>query len=177
MPYPRSPAGTDTTLRPPQRWRVKEARMTEGSTEDLLVEDAAQPAKYRVYADTPLSEVVDLMVRRGLRSVPVVGERYEVLGIITTGDALSRVLRDARPDDGEGGEEGLKARDVMTRAVLCVSENQPLTDAARMMVSRKVEQLPVVRDGELVGLITRNAVLRALHGAPQDDDTSRRQDS
>ena len=140
-----------------------------GSNQDLKVEDAAEPAKYRVYADTPLTEVVDLMVRRGLRAVPVVGERYEVLGIITTGDALSRVLREAASDEGEAGAGSLTARDIMTRAVLCVSEAQPLADAARMMVNRKVEQLPVVRDGELVGLITRNAVLRALHGEPQDE--------
>ncbi len=140
-----------------------------GSELDLTVEDAAEPAKYRVYADTPLNEVVDLMVRRGLRAVPVVGERYEVLGIITTGDALGRVLREAPSDEGEAGAGTLTARDVMTRAVLCVSEAQPLVDAARMMVNRKVEQLPVVRDGELVGLITRNAVLRALHGVPEDE--------
>lgn len=150
--------------------------MTErGSEDDLKVEDAAEPAKYRVYADTPIEEVVDLMVRRGLRAIPVVGERYEVLGIITTGDALGRVLRDAPPEEGEAAGAGaLTARDIMTRAVLCVSETQPLVDAARMMVNRKVEQLPVVRDGELVGLITRNAVLRALHGEPHDerDDSS-----
>lgn len=138
-------------------------------SEALLVEHAAVPAMYRVYADTPLTEVVDLIVRRGLRAVPVVGERYEVLGIITTGDALSRVLVDAPSEEGEAeADSELTARDVMTRAVLCVSETQPLVDAARMMVSRKVDQLPVVRDGELVGLITRNAVLRALHGEPHD---------
>lgn len=140
----------------------------------LLVEDAAEAAKYRVYPETPLTEVVGLIVRRGLRAVPVVGERYEVLGIITTGDALSRVLREAGPDEGEteagASRPALTARDVMTRAVLCVSESQPLVDAARMMVNRKVEQLPVVRDGELVGLITRHGVLRALHGDSRDDN-------
>jgi CBS domain-containing protein len=138
-----------------------------------LVEDAFEAIQYRVYPETPLSEVVDLMVRRGRRAIPVVGERYEVLGIITTGDALDRVLRDAPSDDSEfdADSEALTARDVMTRAVLCVSESQPLLDAARMMVNRKVEQLPVVRDGELVGLITRDAVLRVLHaGSPDDND-------
>lgn len=134
-------------------------------SEALLVEDAAEAAKYRVYPETPLTEVVDLIVRRDLRAVPVVGERYEVLGIITTGDALERVLRDAGSEEGEseGGRRVLTARDVMTRAVLCVSESQPLVDAARMMANRKVDQLPVVRDGELVGLITRQGVLQALH--------------
>jgi CBS domain-containing protein len=142
------------------------------SGEELLVEHALEAAQYRVYPDTPLSEVVDLMVRREIRAVPVVGERYEVLGIITTGDALDRLLRDSTGEEGEGkaGQEALTAREVMTRAVLCVSESQKLTDAARMMVNRDVDQLPVVRDGELIGLITRDAVLSALHSGSRTTD-------
>ena len=139
------------------------------SIQNLLVEDALETVQYRVYPETPLREVVDLMVRRGVRALPVVGEQYEVLGIITTsdalGDVLSRVLRE-RPAvvPAGSGEEERTARDVMTRAVLCVSEAQPLVDAARIMVTRSVDQLPVVRDGELIGLVTRVATLRALHG-------------
>ena len=144
----------------------------EASRESLLVEDALEEARYRVYPETPLTEVVDLMVRRGLHSLPVVGEQFEVLGIITTGDALDRLLRES-PTEVEG-EEGVRppatARDIMTRAVLCVSEAQPLMEAARMMVNRKVDQLPVVRDGELVGLITRDAILGALHSGSRDAD-------
>jgi CBS domain-containing protein len=141
----------------------------------LRVADALESVKYRVYPDTPVSEVVDLMVRRGAEAVPVVGERYEVLGIITAGDALREVIDDGRVDD-ETPDGPVLARDIMTRAVLCVSETQPLADAARMMANRKVRQLPVVREGELIGLITRDAVLRALHaedGSPtekRDDD-------
>jgi CBS domain-containing protein len=52
----------------------------------------------------------------------------------------------------------------MTRSVLCVSEDQALSEAANMMVNRDVEQLPVVREGELVGFVTRESILRALHG-------------
>ena len=130
--------------------------MNDEAAQPLLVEDVLEAAKYRVYPDTPLNEVVDLMVRREVRAVPVVGEGYEVLGIITTGDALDQVLRDRPPDepDGEVRADVLTARDVMTRAVLCVSETQELVDAARMMVNRNVGQLPVVRDGRLLGIVT-----------------------
>jgi CBS domain-containing protein len=128
--------------------------------EALLVEHALKPAQYRVYPDTPLAEVVDLMVRREVRAVPVVGEQYEVLGIITSGDALHRVLNERQ---GAPVDEELLARDVMTRAVLCVSEDQLLVEAANTMVMRDVEQLPVVRDGEFVGFVTRDTILRALH--------------
>lgn len=133
-----------------------------------LVADALVPVRYRVYPDTPVREVVDLMVRRGVHAVPVVGERYEVLGILTSGDALSHLLSLGRQKEGEregGGAFNALARDFMTRTVLCVSEEQSLAEAANMMVNRDVEQLPVVREGELVGFVTRDSILRALHGA------------
>lgn len=144
----------------------------------LLVEDAVVPVQYRVYPSTPFAEVVDLMVRREVHAVPVIGERYEVLGIVTTGDALEDILHRGRPGDGEQGKrrppDELTARDFMKRSVLCVSEDQPLVDAANMMVNRDVEQLPVVRDGELVGFVTRKSILRSLHRSlePENDDNA-----
>lgn len=133
-----------------------------------LVEDAMAPVKYRVYPDTPLSEVLDLMVRRGIRAVPVVGDRYEVLGILTVGDVLEHALRKGRPGEMEPGD-GARARDLMSRTVLCVAEDQALVDAANMMVNRNVEQLPVVREGELVGFITRDSILKVLYGATESE--------
>lgn len=127
------------------------------------VSTALQPIRYRVYPDTPVSEVMDLMVRRHVRAVPVVGDRYEVLGIITVGDALAFLLHRGRPAADSGTPA--VAREVMTRAVLCVAEDQTLAEAAHMMVNRDVEQLPVVREGELVGFVTRESILHALFGA------------
>ena len=135
----------------------------------LLVEDALVPVKYRVYPATPLAEVLDLMVRRGVHAVPVVGERYEVLGILTSGDALQYLLRQGGAEGGREEKPGLVARDFMTRTVLCVSEGQALVEAANMMVNRDVEQFPVVREGELVGFVTRDSILRALTGSLEPD--------
>jgi CBS domain-containing protein len=134
----------------------------------LLVEDALTPLKYRIYPDTPLLEVVDLMVRRRLRAVPVVGESYEVLGIVSVGDALKHLLPRTRAgeESSRGGETPAErsARDVMTRTVMCVSEDQNLLEAANLMVNRDVEELPVVREGELIGFLTRESILRVLFG-------------
>jgi len=132
--------------------------------EQPQVAEAVQPMRYRVYPETPVQELVDLMIRRSLHAVPVVGEGYEVLGIVTTGDALEHLL--ARAGQGEAGT----ARDIMTRAVLCVSEDQELREVAQLMVNRDVEQLPVVREGQLVGFITRDAVLEALFGGASTAD-------
>ena len=138
--------------------------------ERLLVRDALTPVSYRIYPDTPLLEVVDLIVRKGLRAVPVVGERYEVLGVITAGDALEHLLPRGWSIEAEPEKQGasLRARDVMRRSVLCVSDDEPLIEAATMMVNRNVDELPVVRAGELVGFLTREAILRLLFtGQPE----------
>ena len=132
----------------------------------LLVEDVVEPVKYRVYPDTPYSEVADLMVRRELQAVPVVGQDYEFLGVITTGDAMEELVSQARVESVGGNSAvartELTAREIMTRTVMCISEEQSLIEAASIMVNRGVEQLPVIREGEMVGLLTRREVLRWL---------------
>jgi CBS domain-containing protein len=136
----------------------------------LLVEDALTPLRYRIYPDTPLDEVVDLMVRRELHAVPVVGENLEVLGIISESDILGQLLPGRRkqseaPVGGRPSEGPTPtARDIMTRTVMCVSEDQSLLEAGNLMMNREVEQLPVVREGELIGFVTRHAILRRLFG-------------
>lgn len=133
--------------------------------ERLLVEDAMTPLGYRVFPETPMSEVLDLMVRRELAAIPVVGERYEVLGVVTAQEALQHLL--PRRVSGEGVDGGRApgatlAREIMTRSVMCVSEDQSLLEAANLLVNRDVAQVPVIREGEFVGFLTRDAVLRKL---------------
>jgi CBS domain-containing protein len=133
-------------------------------TEVLRVEHVLVPLTYRVLADTPLQEVVDLMARKGLHALPVVGEDLHLVGLVTAGEALQHALeqkaRGQEPQDRWTGT----ARDVMIRSVMCVPEDQDLLGAAQLMVNKDVAQLPVVREGEVVGMLTRDAVLGALFG-------------
>ena len=135
----------------------------------LLVSDAMSHVTLRVYPDTPLAEVVDLMVRRKVASVPVVGPSYEVLGVLHRADALGRLV-EASGADGTGASaamdmlEDVPAREVMSRSVFCVEEDQALSEAARVMVGKGFDHLPVVRQGELVGVIHQGSVLRMLSG-------------
>ena len=86
-----------------------------------------------------------------------------MLGMVTSGDALGRLMHESSSEEQAASDEALTARDVMTRSVMCVSEGQPLIEAAHMMVHKDVEQIPVAREGRLIGVITRAKVLRALH--------------
>jgi CBS-domain-containing membrane protein len=52
--------------------------------------------------------------------------------------------------------------DVMTRVVVTVNEDTPLSEIADLMEERHIKRVPVVRDTRLVGIVTRSNLLRAL---------------
>ena len=140
--------------------------------DQLLVADGLTPLKYRVFPDTPLDEVVGLMVRRKIQAVPVVGEKLELLGLITTSDAIRFMVPEKLTGSKGRREMGkLKAREVMRRSVMCISEDQSLVEASNLIVNKGVAQVPVVRGGELVGFLTAETALQLLHepdnGAPE----------
>ncbi len=130
----------------------------------VTVGDALTLLSYRIYPGTPITEIQHLMIRRGLSSVPVVGKNLEVLGVVTADDVLPHVLPDAK-----GAEpftlRRLAAREVMARSVMCASPEEGLLEASRSMIARGMAQLPVVREGELIGFLERATVLRAFVGA------------
>lgn len=127
---------------------------------DVRVEHVFEPLTYRIYPDTPVGEIQHLMLRRGLEAIPVVGEGHELLGVISVVDVLCHILP-TREGGPPSGRRGLVARDLMTRSVLCVSENESLAAASRSLISRGVSSLPVVADGRLVGFLSRETVMQA----------------
>ncbi len=127
----------------------------------VTVEDVLTPLSYRIYPDSPLAEIQQLMMRRGVAALPVIGANHELLGIITSADVLAHTLS-GRESGSPTGRRAPVARDLMTRSVLCVSEDESLLVASRSMISRGVSMLPVVRDGEIIGFLTRGTVMRAF---------------
>lgn len=139
--------------------------------DQLLVADGLDPLKCQAHPDTAMGEVVALMARRGVRAIPVVGEKLDLLGLITSVDAIRHLLPGRISGSTDAEDLGaVPAREVMTRSVLCVSEEQSLLEAASLMANRGVAQLPVVREGELIGFLTRETALRLLFG-PQEGDS------
>lgn len=130
---------------------------------DIMIQDVNS-----ITPSIPLRDAVDMMVRNQISALPVVGDKLEVLGIITEHDVmrglLSRIPRvaDADRDTSAESSELLRVRDVMTRSVLCVSEDLGLTEAANLMNNKNVEQLPVTSEGKLTGFLTRGDIIRKL---------------
>ena len=62
-------------------------------------------------------------------------------------------------------ETSKTVRDAMTRQVLCVAPEQPVAEVAALMSNKDVERVPVVREGRLVGFLTRGDIVRKLIGS------------
>jgi CBS domain-containing protein len=129
-----------------------------------------------VRPDTPLGEVVRLLLERDFRALPVVDADGRLLGIITNADLVERgglsgrleLLRvlDSAALERElvaSGARGRTAADVMTADVVQTVADEPLQRAAHLMAERKIKRLPVVDAAQrLVGMLSRVDVLRTM---------------
>jgi CBS domain-containing protein len=143
----------------------------------MLVRELMTTGVATVPPDTPVGAVVHLLADRGVSGVPVVDAGGALLGMVTEGDLLRRLALPDEPrhgwfralfDDQDRAAEryarayGATARDVMTAELLTVAEDATAGHAARLLEERKVRRLPVLRDGRLVGVVSRSDLLRAL---------------
>lgn len=139
--------------------------------EQLTVRDVMSDHPMTVRIDSPLREVARTLVRTGLGALPVVDDEERVLGMVSEREVIRHLLTiqaftgsDARiaapPTIGTK-----TVRDVMTRQVLCVAPGQPLAEVASLMSNKDVERVPVVREGRLVGFLTRGDIVRKLIGS------------
>ena len=137
------------------------------SVHDLMTHEATTVAP-----DLRARDAVDIMVRKKLRALPVVGDKGEVLGIISEWDIMRALLphipsvgESAIDEDEEEEEtEERKVRDVMSRSVMCVSEDMGLEEAVNLMLNKKVEWCPVVKESVFTGMLTRSDIIRKLFG-------------
>lgn len=129
-----------------------------------------------VHPDTPLGEVLTLLLQRGYRSVPVVDATHHVVGILTDGDLLQRAhlslrlglqplltAEALRNQLAELERQDLRVAAVMTQPVITVRADDTVRKAASLMVEHGLKRLPVVdAAGILVGWVSRLDILRRV---------------
>jgi len=175
--YLKTLAGLSRLLR---RSDVAEALATAGSAESFLALARAQDLLIRpeltvqdlmsrhVHAVSPealLSEVLHLMVRHRRRGIPVVGDSGEVLGLVTDMEVLQRFLPQILGQENSTDQPPLndvEVRDVMQRSVMCLSEDQLISDVLGGVLAEGGAQFPVVGEGKLVGMLSRGDLIEKL---------------
>ena len=137
--------------------------------------------------DTSVQALATLLAERGISGVPVVASNNRLVGIVTEGDLLHRAETgterrtqrrrsrwlDTLGADQEAARDYVKAhgrtvREIMTREVLSVSDTTELADIATLLETKRIKRVPVLRDGKLVGIVSRANLVHALTSAGEN---------
>jgi CBS domain-containing protein len=128
--------------------------------------------------DASVSAAAALLSERGISAVPVVDRDSRVIGMVSEGDLLHRAETgterrcrswwlDMMASTNKLAADYVKShsskvRDVMTPNVISVTELTPVEDIAILLETRRIKRVPVVRDGRLIGIVSRANLVRAL---------------
>ena len=126
--------------------------------------------------DGTVEQAVRLMLDRHDSALQGLAGDDALVGLISEGDLMRR-LQDADSQrrswwlelvsTGEDARDYIKARsqrveDVMTRDLVTVDEETPVAEIARTLEKRRIKRVPVLRDGKIVGIVSRADLIRAL---------------
>jgi CBS domain-containing protein len=133
-----------------------------------------------VGVNASIGEVAAILLNNHISGAPVVGEKGELVGIVSEGDLLRR------PEIGTAKRHSWwlelvsnewslateyikshsrKVADVMTRDVITAKPDTPLGDIAAMLERNRIKRVPIVEGSKLVGIVSRANILQALASA------------
>jgi len=130
--------------------------------------------------DTSVEQIAALMMKHHISAVPIV-EKGRVVGLVSEGDLMRRVegavekhrswwLSFFANPDLEASEyvalHGRSAKDIMTTNVVTIPSDMPVGEIARLLEKKHFKRVPVLDDGELVGIVSRANLLHAMAAVP-----------
>ena len=129
-----------------------------------------------VPAEAGLAEALRLMFDHRISGLPVVDGKAGLVGILTEGDLLRRselgtagqrsrwldLLMTGRLASEYVRSNTRRVSEIMTRDVVSVTEDTPLAEVVRLVERHRIKRVPVLRDGALIGIVSRADLLHAL---------------
>ncbi len=133
-----------------------------------------------VIATDPDATVMDaarVMLEHHISGLPVIDKQGKLVGVLSEGDFLHRgetrterrrsrwlefLLGPGRLAAEYTHAHGRKVAEVMTREVCTVDENAGLEDVVDLMERKRIKRVPVMCGGQVVGIITRSNLMRAM---------------
>jgi len=135
--------------------------------------------------DDTVAKVARLLADNHISAVPVCAADGEVLGMLSEGDLMRPFATETSKRRAwwlhtlaEGTdlapeflkyvrEDQRRAKDLMTAPVISVSERASVHEIADLMMHHRIKRLPVVRDGKVVGIVSRADLVRAIAHSPE----------
>ena len=141
----------------------------------MKASDVMRSPAVSVKPDCRVIDAVRLLMESNRRGLPVVDSAGRVVGIVSEGDFLRRIELETVPPDRPwldaifGADtaatvhaHGRRVDDIMTRNPVCVAPDADLIEAIALMEGNHVAQIPVVREGVVLGMISKAELLAAV---------------
>jgi CBS domain-containing protein len=154
---------------------------------DVMVRDVVT-----VRSDTDVADAVKLLSEHDVSALPVVDEAGNLVGMLSEADLIHRVeigTEKHRPwwleavtgastlAEEFAKSHGKRVDEIMTSGAISVSEDTPLSEIATLFERKRIKRVPVVKDGKLVGIVSRSNLIQALASVigrmDQHDETDR----
>ncbi len=159
-------------------------RINDHRSRELLAQDIMSTPVMSVEPDTPVAKIAALLSSQRISGVPVI-KKGQLMGVVNEMDLLhrheigtedtptqswwARLVSGDQASTHYVKSHALQAKDIMTRPVTAVSEGTALSEIATLFDSRAIRRLPVVRDGTVIGIITRANLVQALAANASSD--------
>lgn len=157
----------------------------------LTVRDVMSRSVVSVQPNASLKEVAQALIDNNISGLPVVGLNGAVLGVVSEADLLvkeqgagairhrplARILGESKESRAQLVKIGaITAAHAMTAPAITITSGRSIQEAAAVMTARRVNRLPVVDDGRLVGIVSRADLVRAYVRSDEELATTIRQD-
>jgi CBS domain-containing protein len=144
---------------------------------DVMVRDVVT-----VHPDTDVADAIKLLAERDLSALPVIDAQGRLVGILSEADLVHRVeigtdkhrpwLLESMTAASTLAEEfakshGKKVSEIMTTDVVTATEEASLTEIASLFERHRIKRVPIVRDGAVVGVVSRSNLIQALASATE----------
>jgi predicted transcriptional regulator len=101
--------------------------------------------------DMVLEQICKILYCNSLSGVPVVDNKNKLIGFVSERDIVGVI--------SSGSFQDKKAKDIMRKDIITVKEDMLLTQVSKIFADRPFRHLPVLKKGEIVGIISRKDVL------------------
>jgi len=138
------------------------------SRSNIQVSGIMSPPVYYTYPDEDLMKVAETMVRNNIGRMPVVRSSTDMtlIGVVSAHDILAKLI--------EKTPRKKTVEEVMTREVVTCSPEDAITKVWDKMLETGYSGIPVVKDGRVIGIVTRMDIIRSGHARiSREDDKGR----
>jgi len=148
----------------------------------MKASDVMSTALVTIPADATIVAAARILLEHHISGAPVVNDEGGLVGIVTEGDLFRRCEIGTEPDPLQRSPGCLlypetarpfikshaqKVKEIVTCDVVRVFEDTPLPRVAALLDLKKIKRMPVMRDGKIVGIVSRADLLRALVGTAE----------